>query len=206
MCKGDLALSVSLTALTSLLIPFTLPFIYSFAASGISGGSGSISLPIGRTILQLLMITVVPILIGMSIRYRFKGFAQRAGKPVKIISVVFFLMVIFGVIKQNWEVFPLGFNSIGLAAIALNIGSLLIGFSLGRLVRLSLKQIVTIMIEVGMQNAATATFVTATLLGDVTMSIAPAIYATIMVPTALLTGFLFSRRIAGSGGRQASSN
>ncbi|MCA9179979.1 MAG: hypothetical protein KDA51_00965, partial [Planctomycetales bacterium] len=74
------------------------------------------------------------------------------------------------------------------AVLALNLGSLTLGFVGARLARLNFEQAATIAIEVGMQNAATATFVTATLLGDTTMAIVPAIYATVMLPSALIFG------------------
>ena len=96
--------------------------------------------------------------------------------------------MIGGVTKQNWGIFPVGFSTVGPALLALNLGSLTLGFFGARLARLDTKQSVTMAIEVGMQNAATATFVTATLLGDTTMAIVPAIYATVMVRSALIFG------------------
>lgn len=188
LARADLALSVTLTAIASLISPFTIPFIYGWVVSSLTGEPGTLTLPIGKTMFQLLMISVVPIGFGMAVRMKFPTLAERAIKPVRVLSVAFFLIVIGGVIRQNWDVFPIGFSTIGPAALTLNLGSLALGFLGAKLARLEVKEAITIGIEVGMQNAATATFVTATLLGDITMAISPAIYATVMVPSALIFG------------------
>lgn len=192
---ADLALSVTLTAITSLVTPLTMPLVYGWVASSLAGESEIFALPIGKTMLRLFMISIVPIGVGMAIRKGAPTFAARADKPVRVLSLVFFLMVIIGVIKQNWDVFPVGFRTVGPAVLILNLSSLALGFFGARLARLEVKQAVTIGIEVGMQNVATATFVTATLLGDVTMAISPAIYATVMVPSALMFGIGLSRML-----------
>ncbi|MCA9218380.1 MAG: bile acid:sodium symporter family protein [Planctomycetales bacterium] len=186
--RGELALSISLTAISSIVTPVTIPVLYRLSASYLTPETETVSLPIGKTMLQLFLICIVPVALGMAVRKGWPTFAIRADKPVRVLSVVFFVIVIGGVIKQHLGIYPVGFRSVGPAVLALNLGSLTLGFVGARLARLNFEQAATIAIEVGMQNAATATFVTATLLGDTTMAIVPAIYATVMLPSALIFG------------------
>lgn len=81
-----------------------------------------------------------------------------------------------------------GIRSLGAPVLALNLGATAIGLLVAALTRLPTAATVTLGIEVGMQNIATATFVTATLLGDATMALVPAIYAFVMLPMAIGLG------------------
>lgn len=183
LAKGDLALSVTLTAVVSLVAPFTIPLLTGLAMTQLMGEAEAISLPLGKTILQLTVITIVPISIGMAIHKRFEGFAKAADKPVKIISLLFLALVIAGVVKQTWAELPGFFAQTGLAALTLNVLTMAIGFALGVVGRLKRTQSITLGIEVGIQNGTTALLVTGTLLANPTMSIAPAIYSLIMFGT-----------------------
>ena len=198
LARAELALSVSLTAVASLITPVTLPLLYAWFAPGLTQGPATIELPVLSTAIRLFVIAVVPVRIGMAVRKCLPSLASRADKPVSVLSMVLFVFVITAVIKSNWEDLPLGVRVVGPAALALNIASLTLGFVGARLARLNSKQAVTISIEVGMQNAAMATFVTATLLGSVTMAIVPAIYAMLMVPSALILGMTLGRAMSAS--------
>lgn len=193
LSRADLALSVTLTAIASMMTPLTIPLAYGWLAASFTGESADVALPIGRTLGQLLAISVLPIALGMALKKGFPAFAERVGRPVRIVSVVFFVTVIGGIIQQNRDVLPVGIHVVGPAALALASSSLAVGFLGARWARLGFSQAITIAIELGMQNAATATFVTATLLGNLTMAIPPAIYATVMVPTVLAFGIGSSR-------------
>ncbi|HCK14889.1 TPA: bile acid:sodium symporter, partial [Candidatus Poribacteria bacterium] len=80
--KGDTALSITLTAISGVITVITIPFILSFSLEHFMAEGEKISLPIGRTILQIFVITIIPILMGMSIRFLAESFADKMGKPV----------------------------------------------------------------------------------------------------------------------------
>lgn len=189
LVRGDLALSVGLTAAASLVTPFTIPLLYTLAAAYWSTAGTTLDLPVAETIVQLLGISVLPIVLGMTLRAKRPKLVRFAEQPVRVLSILLFVAVIGGVIAQNLTVLGTGIRGVGGATLALNLAALCLGAASGRVFGLPSAQSTTIAIEVGMQNAATATFVTATLLGDSTMSLPAAVYALFMVPSALALGF-----------------
>ena len=193
LAKGDLALSVSLTAVASLIAPFTLPLIGSWAITHFMGDNTAVSLPLGKTVLQLVAITILPVSIGMLVRARARTFADRAEGPVKLLSALFLVAVIGGIMRNSWSELPSHFADAGLAAIVLNLSPMACGFALARITRLSKAQSVTISLEVGLQNGTTALLVTGLILKNPVMSIPPAVYSLVMFGTGILFSVLMTR-------------
>jgi len=188
LAGGDVALSISLTAVVSLIAPFTIPIFAGIAMRQFMGESQVIELPLAKTILTLLLITVVPVAIGMIIRAKLPKLADRSEKPVKILSIVFLAAIIAGIMKSNGSNLMDFFAAAGWAALALNISTMALGFAAAAAFRLSRPQSITIGLEVGIQNGTTALFVTNTLLLNPQMSIAPAVYSIIMFVTGAFIG------------------
>ena len=195
LARGDVALSITLTAIVSLITPFTIPIMTAFAMDYYLNESQSFSLPIVKTILQLLLITVVPVVIGMVVHYKASNFSRRAEKPVKIFSIIFLFIIILGIILKNRNEMLGFFVETGVATLALNLACLILGFYLARLFQLSREQSVTIGLEVGIQNGTTALLVTGTLLGNSLMTVPAVTYSLIM----FLTGGLFAWWLKGKG-------
>ncbi len=188
LAKGDVALSVSLTAVSSVLSPFIIPFVVATSVSYFQyQGQAAVSLPLGRTIATLLAITVVPIIFGMTIRRAYGGFAQRAEKPFRVASLCILLVIIAGIVRANWTNLPGYLQQVGIAVLVLNVSAICLGVAGAWLARLCHKQLLTIGIEVGIQNGTTALVITGTLLGVPEMSIPPAVYSLLM----FFTGSLF---------------
>jgi len=194
LARGDVALSVTLTALVSLLSPFTLPLLLAPIMRAMMGSERAVALPIGETILQLLLITVVPIALGMLIRAKAPRFAERSEQPVKVLSLLLLGLIIAGIMRQNWEKLPDFFAQVGLAALTLNLLALAVGYFGAKVFALTRRQSITIGVEVGIQNGTTALLITSTILGDAVMSVAPAIYSLIMFGTGALFAILVNRR------------
>ena len=190
LARGDVALSVTLTALVSIISPFTIPLVLAPVMDSLMGASASVSLPVGETILQLLVITIVPVSLGMLVRRYAPAFAARSERPVKVLSLLFLLLIIAGIMRQNWAQLPEFFAQAGLAALVLNVLALAIGYYGARVVGLAREQCVTIGVEVGIQNGTTALVITGTILANPTMSIAPAIYSLLMFGTGAFFGIL----------------
>jgi BASS family bile acid:Na+ symporter len=205
LARGDVALSVSLTAVVSVITPLTIPIAGGFAMSALMGANATLELPILKTILTLFAITLVPVTIGMAIRHFASSFAERCDRAVRVLSIVLLAVIILGILKNTGadkvkEFFALA----GWPALALNMLSILAGVGIARLASLRREQVVTIGMEVGLQNGTTALFVTGTVLQSPTMSIAPAIYSLLMFATGAAFAFAVTSRLARSQ-RTASS-
>jgi len=194
LAKGDIALSVTLTSVVSLLAPLTVPVMIA-ALMGIIMGEGQvIELPVLKTVIQLLVITVVPIGIGMVINHYKTGFSAKAETPVKVFSMVFLMLVVTGVVMKNSENMGGYFAQVGLAALVLNLCCLLMGYGLARLAKLNEAQSKAISIEVGFQNGTLAMMIALTLLNNDEMAIAATCYSIIMFMTGAMFAKLLSRK------------
>lgn len=189
LAKGDVALSVSLTAIVSLVTPFTIPVSLVLMMSMVLGEGQVVEVPILKTIIQLLVITVVPVLLGMLINKKAPDFAAKADKPVRTFSVVFLIAIIVSIIIKNIDYLPVYFVQVGIPALVMNISAMALGFGLAKAAKLDMKQSKTIGIEVGFQNGTTAVLIALTLLENSEMSIAPTVYSLLM----FVTGALFAK-------------
>ena len=196
LCKGDVALAVTLTALTSLVTPFSMPVLGQLFMTRIMGSATTIALPVGQTMLQLIAVTLAPVAIGMTVRRFASAFAERAQRPLKIASVAFLLLVIAGVVAQNGSQIGAFFAATGLPALILNVAALAMGFFGALVLRIERTQAITLGIEIGIHNGTMALFVTGTVLNSPEMSITPAIYSLVMLLTAPAYGYLVNMRRA----------
>jgi BASS family bile acid:Na+ symporter len=190
LSRGDLALSITLTAVVSVVTPFTIPILTNLAMDDLMGATAHISLPIVKTVVVLIAITIVPVILGMGINAKQPEFAKRSEKVVKIVSVVALFVIIGALVAKEWDNLPGWFAQVGVACLLLNVGGMAVGYVAGLLGKLERPQSITIGLEVGIQNGTTALFVTSTLLENAEMSISPAIYSLIMFATAPLFGYL----------------
>ncbi|WLD58123.1 bile acid:sodium symporter family protein [Salinispirillum sp. LH 10-3-1] len=199
LAQGDTALSITLTALSSVLVIIALPFIINYSSLYFIGEGQFVALPVIPTILQIVVITLIPVGIGMILKSRFPRFAERSQKSVKIVSAVFLALVIVGALAREKENLVGFFLLVGFAALALNLASMAVGYIGARVTRLNLSQVRAITVEVGIQNGTLGIAVATapTLLNNSTMSIPAAIYSLIMFGTGaliILWGNLHHRR------------
>lgn len=194
LAKGDVALSVSLTAFVSLIAPFTVPLLLLMFMNQLMGEGEAIELPLLKTILQLIVITIIPITLGMLINRFAPNFAAKAEKPVKVFSVVFLFLIIAGIFIKNKETMPGYFADVGLAALVLNLSCMLLGYFLAKAAQLNEAQSKAIGIEVGLQNGTTALLIALTILGNSTMAAAPTVYSLIMFFTGAAFAYMLNRK------------
>ena len=171
LAKGDVALSITLTVIASLITVFTIPILVNLGLEQYMGETRSILLPFGKTMAQILAITVIPVIIGMVINNRKPAFAQKAEKPVKIISAVFLVLIIAAALLKERANIGDFFKMAGPVALIMN----LIGMSIGYLVTLMLtrnkQQAITVGVEVGVVNGTLGIAIAAGILGSSVMSI-----------------------------------
>lgn len=196
--KGDTALSISLTAISSLVAVITIPLIINFSLAFFLQQGEYIPLPVFDTIIRLTLITLFPVSIGMIIRSKAKEFAYRMNKPVKLVSGILLFVIILGAIMSNRDIFVSSFRDVGPIALSLNIVMLFIGYLSARVFRLNITQSITISIESGIQNGTLGIMIASTLLLNDVMAISPAIYSLIMFVTAGIIIAWMNLRFRGS--------
>ncbi len=172
ICKGNIALSVTLTAIASVISILTIPFILSYALEFFGSETDvAIKLPIGDTILQIMVITIIPISIGMLIRKYKNDFAKRMEKPMRIASTIIFILVFIAVLAANSKMISTGMKQVGLVTLALNILTMLVGFLTAKLFKVDFKNAISITVESGIQNGTLAFVIATTILNNVEMGI-----------------------------------
>ncbi|MBQ9313025.1 MAG: bile acid:sodium symporter family protein [Bacteroidales bacterium] len=155
LAKGDIALSVSLTALSSVITLFTLPLIMN-SITEFAGESIGIHLPVKNLLIQNLLLMFLPIAIGIFVNYKFEKIAQ---KIEKVLSKLAFplLMLLAGIFFiQNYKIIFENILLLGLCIFALLLLCIFGSYLLCKIFILNKKEQRTIIIEVGMQNAAQA--------------------------------------------------
>jgi bile acid:Na+ symporter, BASS family len=184
LARGDLALSISLTAISSVVTIITIPLIVN-ASILYFGEEGAVTLPVFQTIAQIAGVTLIPVALGMYARSRKSQLAERSERPVKIASAVFFVLILFAAIFKELENLPEFMRLTGPAALSLNVLMMAIGYSISYVAGLPVRQRISISVESGIQNGTLGIMIAATLLQNSVMTIPVAIYSLLMFITVI---------------------
>ncbi|GAB3378631.1 hypothetical protein NCG89_15000 [Spongiibacter taiwanensis] len=180
--KADVALSVGLTAMNSLLIVVTMPLILGLAPSLLSLQElAAFSLPVGLLIKQLMMLCVVPVAVGMLVRGYFPAFAIGMEGKMRIAAAVAMAFVLTGYLVSERALLLQNLTSMGVLVIGFMLTVMAAGWLLGTLGRLGRQQRTTIIIEVGLQNTSVAVFVATVVLENQAIGMLPATYGALMM-------------------------
>lgn len=187
LCRSDVALSITLTAIASFITVLTIPLFTELALSQLGGGNATVNLPLGETMLKIIGVTVLPVSIGMLInRYR-PALALKADRPVRIISALLLIIIIVAIVAKNSSHLGELFGKAGPLSILMNVLALSMGYGIPRLLGLSEKQAVTISIETGVINSTLAIAIASTLgsggLSENGFAFAAAVYSLVMYAT-----------------------
>ena len=191
LAKGEVAASISLTAVISLITPFTIPILASWFLNVIE--PGQIQIPIGQTIVQLVAITFVPVTLGMVIRRYADGLAKKMQTPVQIVSLVTLFLIIVALMFENWSVFIGSFSMMAPWVTLLVIIAFAGGYGLAVITGVSEAGRRTLSFEIGLQNGTAALLVTATILKIPETTIAPMFYSILMFVFAGVALLIFKR-------------
>jgi len=194
LAKGDTALSVTLTALSSFITILSIPFIVNFALVHFLEKGEMIRLDVMDSIKNIFVIIIIPIIIGMLIRKYAPGFSNRMGKPVRIASALVLALVIIGIVIKEKENFVSYFQQAGIVALLLNVSTMVVGYFSARLFRITDRRALSISIESGIQNGTLAITIAVVLLGSTEFAIAPAIYSMLMFFTGGVVIYIGLRR------------
>ncbi len=209
--RGDTALSISLTAFSSLITVITIPLIL-FLAIDLSGaapmifgtgaedieivyfgsaGDEAIQAPVLDIIIQVVAVTAVPVSIGLLIRRFRPDFADRMDKPARIASAAIFIFVLATIIIDQRSVLAEHFLSLSASTAALNVATMVVGFLTARMVALDMRQSITVSIESGIQNGTLAIVIAMSILGAPEVAIPPGVYSILMFVTGGALMFFF---------------
>jgi len=185
--KGDVALSVSLTAVISLISIISVPFIIFKSANllGVSNISQEITLT--GVALKMAGVVTVPVIIGMIIRRFSEKFISSNINIIEKITGILFLIVFAAIWIEERENILSYLAQAGIIVLTLNIVMMLIAYFVAKSFATGIKQIKCIALECGLQNGTLAVFVATQIFSDVIYIIPTAAYALIMY----ITGFMF---------------
>lgn len=193
LAKGDAALSVTLTAISSVVTVGSIPLIVNFAIVYFIPGGEQQQLNVLGTVIAVLFITIIPVSIGMMVKKKSPLLAGKLDNPFKIISTVFFVVIIIAALLKERANLIDNFSLVGPAAIALNLATLLMGYFSARFLGLGRKQSTTISIESGIQNGTLGITIAATLLVNSQMAIPSAVYGILMFGTSAVLIWIGNR-------------
>jgi len=193
--NGDVALSVSLTAIISLISIISVPFIVFMSADllEISNISKEISM-IGISMKMFLVVTL-PVLLGMVIRKFATNFITSKTQMIQRISIILFVIVFAAIWVEEWENIMSYIAQAGAITLVLNIVMMIVGYYVAKFLASGVAQRKCISLECGLQNGTLAVFVASQLFSDITFLVPTAAYALIMFVTSILF-VLFVRKIS----------
>ncbi len=194
LAKADVGLSVSLTAVIGFITPFTIPVLALWAINFYGSEGDQFDLPIITTWIKLMIVTVIPVLIGMAVRGKWADIAKRSERFVSIFSMAVLAFVIASICVNLGEKLIDFALAAGPAAIILNLTTMALGYFAGKFLLHQESQSRAITIEVGMQNGTLALLITSGILESSSMSIAPSIYSLFMFISASLFTYAVLKR------------
>jgi BASS family bile acid:Na+ symporter len=178
VARGNIGLSVTLTALASLITVFTIPIILSEAITYFTGETDVIiELPVVQTMIQILVITIIPVSIGMVIRKKNEAFALRMERPMRIASTVLFIIIFLLVMIANKDLIVQAMKEVGLATLLLNLSTMAFGYFTAKIFGIKGKSQISITIESGIQNGTLAFVIATTILNNVEMGLPTGAYS-----------------------------
>jgi BASS family bile acid:Na+ symporter len=186
LARADTALSVTLTAASSVLIVITLPIIVNMALGTYLNTEAELSLPVWNTIKTLSMMTIVPVIVGMALAAKYPSHVSLLEPWIRKLSLLVLGLIVFPTLVNAPNTVQGHLGSLVPAMFFLNLISMIAGYAIARALKLNQAQSRTLTIEVGVQNVVTGFFVATTLLHNAQLAVPAAIYAIPMVLNVVL--------------------
>jgi len=187
LAKGETALSITMTGLSSVVAVLTIPLYLGLANSYFDVGSSLDDVNMLTVVLRTFLITVLPLSLGLWVRTRSPEKVERIRPGLTRASLVLFVLVVIGAVVSEFDLIQENFARVAAAALALNVVAMAFSFTASKLGRLSDRQATAIAIELGIHNATVA-IVVAGMINDELM-IPAAVYSAFM----FMTGGIFAR-------------
>lgn len=179
LSRANLALSVSLTGITTLICVFSTPWIIHFSISAFADSEGQ-AFSLLSTSIGLIFITFLPVLIGIGMRHKYAEIALRLEPRFRKLALAFMIVMIVAIVIQERDTLVSSFAQVFWATLTLNVVAISVGVLLGKGFRLPHREQLTLGIEVGIQNASMAILIAITFLQDPAFATAAGVYGLTM--------------------------
>lgn len=182
LAKGNVALSITLTAISSLITVFTIPLVVNFGMERFMGAGAALQLPLLTTMIRIAVITLIPVTLGMLLHNKAPKFAASVEKGVKWLSLFFLGLIIVGLLLKERAQVASFFVQVGWVTLTLMVLTMALGYAIATLAKLTPKEATAITVEVGIQNGTLAIAIASapTFLNTPSMAIPAAIYSLLM--------------------------
>lgn len=192
LARGDTALSISLTAVTSIAAVITMPFIVDFALQQFMHTGMSGEFPLMKMVRGVFLLTTVPVALGMSVKAWCPALAARFERTAGRLATVLFVLIVLATFFNQRQVLLDNLGSLGPAAMLLNLLVIAAGFAMAVAAGLQRRDQIAIATECGLQNAALGIFIASSVLQSPAMTVPSVVYALLMNVGAL--GVVFVMR------------
>jgi BASS family bile acid:Na+ symporter len=180
LARGSAALSVTLTAITSVVALVSMPLVVRLAVHGFLGADAAIDVSIERLVRGVFLITTLPVAVGMLLRARHARLAERLQVPLGRVATALFVLIVIATFVGQRDAIVAHLPTVGPAAATLNLVVMAVGIGLAAAFRLDRRDAVAIASECGLQNAALGIYVATAVLGAAALAVPSVVYALLM--------------------------
>jgi BASS family bile acid:Na+ symporter len=191
--NGDVALSVSLTAIISLLSILTVPFIVIKSADLLDINYLSKEISMSGISIKMFLVVTLPVVIGMLIRKFAQNFIIKRTALIEKISLTLFMIVFISIWLEEWDNVIMYISRAGIITLILNVTMMVLGFYVAKIFASGIEQRKCISLECGLQNGTLAVFVSTQIFDDIIYLIPTASYALIMFVTSIIFVLLLKK-------------
>jgi BASS family bile acid:Na+ symporter len=191
--NGDVALSVSLTAIISLLSILTVPFIVIKSADLLDINYLSKEISMSGISIKMFLVVTLPVVIGMLIRKFAQNFIIKSTALIEKISLTLFIIVFISIWLEEWDNIIMYISRAGVITLILNVTMMVLGFYVAKIFASGIEQRKCISLECGLQNGTLAVFVSTQIFDDIIYLIPTASYALIMFVTSIIFVLLLKK-------------
>ena len=195
--NGDVALSISLTAVTSLISIISVPLIMFSSINFLEIDNISKDISMFEIALKMFFVVTVPVIIGMLIRHFAEGFIVSRSKLFQRLAIILFVVVFIAIYVSEWEHIVMFITKAGTIALILNLTMMILSFYIAKFFVSGTAQQRSISLECGLQNGTLAVFVGTQIFGEsglLTYMVPTAAYALIMMVTSLFFVYILRRQ------------
>jgi BASS family bile acid:Na+ symporter len=193
LARGNVALSIILTALASVAVILTLPLWFDLGARLIPGAAEfEVAVPLGQTFGLLLGVILIPVTVGMVLRARKPALADRLERFVGIVGIVVLVLLIVGIVLGERDRIVDLIVAVGPAVVVLNLAIIALGGLLSWVCRLGRSEQIAIAVEFGIKNTTLSLLIAFTVIGDEEVGLAAAVYSLVMYVT--MVGVIYGGR------------
>lgn len=203
LARGDVPLSITLTAVNSFIVVVTIPIYAALAMNFFIGEAAEVAMPVSAVVWSVFNYTIIPVALGMTVRALFPVFADRIRRPYDIMAAFSFVFIVLVIVWDSRESLMLFFVQVGTVTLALNLIMTALGLAIGAMLFIGARQVMTLGIEIGIQNTVLGMAVAGSVLHGVrgldgTIMLMPsAVYGLIMfLPTVGI--ILYGRKKSGA--------